>query len=265
VRDVKTFTPDAPPPYATVLFDCDSTLAAVEGIESLVESLVKSGMGTSGDDLEQRVRVMTDQAMDGGTPLEDVFGARLELVRPSRADLEALGAIYTERAMPHGQELVAALRFLGKTVGIVSGGLMIPVAIFARHLGIDAAEVHAVDTLHDDDGAYLDFDRQSPLARSGGKPAVLRAIGAARPGALALVGDGATDLEAALVPDTPCSRFIAYGGVHRRAGVFAAARVCCDTPDLAALLPLLCSTNEIERLASAPAHAALVEAARLAS
>lgn len=231
---------DAPPPYGTVIFDCDSTLSALEGIEFLVQA--------AGGEVAERIRTMTAQAMEGSVPLEEVYGARLDLVRPSRADLEAVGQAYIERALPHGRELVEDLRSLGKVVGIVSGGLTIPVAIFARHLGIEAQGVHAVDTQHGPDGAYEGFDRLCPLTRSGGKPEVLRAIRASHPGPLVLVGDGATDLEAATATDSPCSRFIAFGGVDRRASVFAAATITCEAHDLFKLLPLLCSPAELERL-----------------
>jgi len=78
-----------------------------------------------------------------------------------------------------------------------------------------------------------------------------------RKGGVALVGDGATDLEAA----PAARRFVAYGGVVRRADVFEHAVVTCVSRDLAALLPLLCATDEIDALARSSRHAALVQAA----
>ena len=66
-----------------------------------------------------------------------------------------------------------------------------------------------------------------------------------------------TDLEAA----GEVARFIAYGGVVRRAEVFERARVKCATPDLAALVPWLLSGDERRALAELGAHAALLEAA----
>jgi phosphoserine phosphatase len=148
--------------------------------------------------------------------------------------------------------LIAALLRLGKTVAIVSGGLRIPVLILAEHLGLDPALVHAVDTHHaSSNGAYLGFDQSSPLARSGGKPQVLRELRKTHPGPLALIGDGATDLEAAAVPASPVTRFIAFGGVDRRDGVFSAAEVTSESKDLCALLPLLCTPDELEILGHA--------------
>jgi phosphoserine phosphatase len=107
-------------------------------------------------------------------------------------------------------------------------------------------------------GEYLDFDRASPLARAGGKVPVLRAI-AARPdaGAVAFVGDGATDLEAA----GEVARFVAFGGVAARPAVLEAARASCLVPDLAALVPLLFGPDEVARLEAEAAHAPLLAAA----
>ena len=72
--------------------------------------------------------------------------------------------------------------------------------------------------------------------------------------ALAFVGDGATDLEAAPAAE----RFVAFGGVERRARVLAAARVRCLEPDFRCLAPLLFSSAELAGLADSDAHRALV-------
>jgi phosphoserine phosphatase len=231
---------DLPPPYGTIVFDCDSTLSAMEGIEEL-----------SRGPHAALVARLTEDAMEGRIPLEAVFGRRLELVRPSRADVETIGRLYVERAVDGARDVVAALHALGKRVAIVSGGLLPAVRALARALDIE--EVHAVDVRFTPEGAYAGFDERSPLARAGGKVDVLRSLAArAEAGALCFVGDGATDLEAA----GEAARFVAYGGVVRRASVFAAARVTCTSTDFRALLPLLLSAAEIATLSRSSEHAA---------
>lgn len=240
---------DAPPPYGTVVFDCDSTLSSIEGIEELAR------------DCRAEVERLTASAMDGATALEEVYGARLDLIQPTRADVERVAELYTEHALRHARQLVAALQAQGKRVVVVSGGLLPAVLPFALELGIHApGDVQAVDIHFDESGAYAGFERSSPLARSGGKIGVLRELAAAPgAGAVAFVGDGATDLEAA--PEV--ARFVAFGGVVRRANVFAAARVACTAPDFAALVPLLLSEEERANLSSSGEHRALLEAASL--
>jgi len=244
---------DLPPPFWTVVFDADSTLSAIEGIDELAGEPAGQPAG------RRRVETarLTERAMAGEIPLEAVYGARLALIRPSRAALERLGALYVERALPHARELVAALHALGKRVCVVSGGLEPAVRALAGHLGIEDADVHAVSIRFDEAGAYAGFDESSPLARPGGKPGVVAGIARASPGPLALVGDGVTDLEAAVA----AARFVAFAGVARRESVLARARVRCERADLAALVPLLLSPDEQERLARLPAHAPLLLAA----
>ena len=239
-----TDLPDSPPPYGTVAFDCDSTLSAMEGIEELAR-----------DNTE--VKELTRAAMEGQIALEEVFGRRLALVRPTRADVERIGRLYVERLVPGVAALVAALQALEKEVHVVSGGLLPAVRHVAEALAIPAARVHAVELSFDAAGGYAGFDARSPLARTGGKIEVLR--GLTRAGVpLAFVGDGATDLEAAPV----CARFIAFGGVERRAQVLAAARVKSLEPDFRSLVPLLLSREEIATLAASPAHRSLVQPPR---
>ena len=220
---------DAPPPYRTVVFDCDSTLCAIEGIDELAASaLDPDGLAA--------LRALTDRAMAGEIALEEVFGARLERVRPSATDLERVGRRYVESLLPGARELVLALREAGTRVLVVSGGLLPAVRAVGEVLELPADCVHAVDVRFDASGGYLDFDRGSPLARAGGKLELLRTLGGARElGPIALVGDGATDLEAA--PEL--ARFVAFGGVVRRSAVFERARVTCTESDLLALRPLL--------------------------
>lgn len=221
-----------PPPYDVVVFDCDSTLSRIEGIEDLAR------------EHEAEVRALTDRAMRGEVPLEEVYGARLDLIRPDRHALEQVAQRYMEEALPGAAELVQTLRRLGKDVRVVSGGLLPCVRPFAQALGVPGDQVHAVDVVLDEDGAWRDFDRSSPLARAGGKLELLRSWGPI--GSIALIGDGATDLEAA----PACARFIAFTAVAHREAVVAGADVQCDGPGLDALLPLLTSQEERTSLLS---------------
>jgi phosphoserine phosphatase len=240
---------DAPPPYRTLVFDCDSTLSAIEGIDELA----RENAGAIAD--------LTDRAMRGELALEDVYARRLEIVRPTRAALDAVGRLYVQRALPHARELVAAAQALGKRVCIVSGGLEPAVLALADHLWIEPGDVFSVAIRFDARGDYAGFDTHSPLARSGGKIEVVAEIARATPGPLVLVGDGATDLEAAV----NAARFIAFGGVVRRENVFSRSSITCERADLSALAPLVFSRAEMDTLASDPDHARLLAAARLTS
>ncbi|MEZ5976606.1 MAG: HAD-IB family phosphatase [Planctomycetota bacterium] len=219
---------DRQPPYDTVVFDCDSTLSAIEGIDELA------------GEHREALRTLTERAMNGEIPLEDVYGLRLERVRPTRDALRRVGELYVERLVPGMRELVADLRARGKRVIVVSGGLLPAVRRVAAELGVAAHDVHAVDVAFDDDGGYRDFDRSSPLARSGGKPELIASLARRDDlGAIALVGDGATDLEAAPL----VARFVAFGAVVRRDEVFARSK--CGALDVHELAGSLLSAEEL--------------------
>ncbi|HEU4565741.1 MAG TPA: HAD-IB family phosphatase [Gemmatimonadaceae bacterium] len=210
------------PPARTVIFDCDSTLSALEGIESLAAGH------------REEVARLTEAAMRGDVPLEEVYGRRLALASPSRRRVEALGDEYIARLVPDARETVEALRRAGVEVRIMSGGVRQAVAALGRALGIPDHAVAAVAVRFTEDGEYAGFDEGSPLARSGGKREQLERWlpELARP--IIIVGDGATDLEAR--PPADC--FVAYTGVVERAPVVAAADLIVRSPSLAPVVAL---------------------------
>ena len=237
-----------PPPFAAVCFDCDSTLSAIEGVDELLAG--------SPPELRRDVAALTTAAMEGTRPLAEVYETRLRLLAPRRAQLDDVGRLYVEHLVPHAKELVEALQHLGKRVGVISGGLLDPVRHLAAHLGIPAANVHAVPLRFDRDGRYVDFDHGSPLWRNGGKIDVLRALpNGWRP--VAFVGDGVTDLETRGTADL----FVGFGGVADRAAVRAAADAFVATPSLAPVLRHVTTPAERERLPREARFAAVLSAA----
>lgn len=222
------------PRFRSVVFDCDSTLSAIEGIDELAIAH------------REEIGRLTDAAMRGEVPLEDVYGRRLALVKPTREAVDALGALYVERLVPDAREVVAALQAEGIDVRIVSGGLRPAVLAAARAVGVRDDAVEAVDVYFDSAGHYAGFDEQSPLARAGGKRVVLeRWTELPRP--VMFVGDGVTDLEARPVVDC----FVAFAGVVERAAVVAAADAVVRSASLAPVLALA-----LDERRPADAHAA---------
>lgn len=208
--------------FRCVIFDCDSTLCAIEGIEVL---------GAAHHD---EIARLTTSAMQGHTALEDVYARRLALTRPARRDLDALAEQYVSTLVPDARDVVRALDAEGIDVRIVSGGLRPAVLAVAVALGVPEERVAAVDLQFEEDGSYRGFDASSPLSRSGGKGTVIAAWQPAVPRPSMLVGDGATDLEARPAVDA----FVAFAGVVRRRDVVARADHVIDGPSLAPVVPL---------------------------
>lgn len=210
------------PRFSTVVFDCDSTLSAVEGIDELAGPH------------RAAITALTDAAMRGELRLEEVYGRRIALVRPSRERLESLGELYVERLVPDARETVAALHAEGIAVRIVSGGLRPAVLAVARALGVPDEHVAAVEVRFDREGAFAGWDETSPLAYTMGKRAQLESWGSALVPPVMIVGDGITDLEAR----PPADAFIAFAGVIARDAVTAAADAVVRERSLAPVLAL---------------------------
>lgn len=244
--------------FDLIFFDCDSTLSAIEGIDELARLKGK----------EWRVGVLTEKAMNGDLDLAEVYGKRLQAIRPTRGQLKAIEDRYWEMLVPDALAVIAALRFLGKQVFIVSGGLAEAVRGFGKRLGVPAENIRAVeleynelsgdwwryyqpDTRHRQ--TYLDYD-EGPLTISSGKPDIIRLLAAGKTGRRLMVGDGASDLAARSDVDL----FVGFGGVVAREKVETGADVFVRANSLAPILPLAVGPNGYARLAGTP-HQAVFE------
>ena len=210
------------PRYRLVFFDVDSTLVTIEGIDVLAGG-------------NPAIAGLTESAMNGEIPLDEVYARRLELIRPTLADVEALGSRYTESLVPGARATLDELREAGVLIHLVTAGITQAITPLAELLSIPPRAVHAVTLKFDDHGNYVDFDRRSPLTRSGGKELVVRDIRARTKGKAAFVGDGVSDLETSRAVDL----FIGFGGVHVRPKVKENAGAYVTELDLHAVLHYL--------------------------
>ncbi len=190
------------PRFRTVVFDVDSTLSQIEGIEWLAR--------LRGDDVYRRINEVTEQAMRGELEFSGVYAARLEAVRPTRDEVTRLGDAYIEHVSTGAVECVRALRDANVNLVIVSGGILNAVEHLARHLRIRLEDVHAVPLHFDEQGEYAGYDAAHPCARQLGKRTVISSLKLAAPSLL--IGDGMTDAEARPSVDA----FAAYTGAVRR-------------------------------------------------
>ena len=210
--------------FDIICFDCDSTLSKIEGIDELGR---RAG-------LFDELVALTNAAMNGELALEEVYGKRLDLIKPDQAEMDGLAELYISEMVTGVEELFSTLLAQGKQVHIISGGIRQAILPLAEKLGLPANHVHAVNVLFNDDGSYQDFDQQSPLAKNGGKAVVCQQI---KTDALsmAMVGDGKTDLEAKHAG----AKVIGFGGVAERTIVVEQADVFVKETSLMAVLPHL--------------------------
>jgi phosphoserine phosphatase len=187
------------PLYRFVFFDVDSTLVTIEGVDELAPG-------------NEEIARLTAAAMNGEVPLDEVYGRRLELIRPSKNAIEELGALYCRSLVSGAHEAVAVLLKAGVNVHLVTAGIAQAIAPLAAKLGIPSRAVHAVALQFDDEGLYAGFDQRSFLTKKGGKELVVRDVRARSHGRAAFIGDGISDLETRPAVDL----FIGFGGVTAR-------------------------------------------------
>ena len=202
--------------HRLVVLDVDSTLVTIEGIDVLAGG-------------NPEIATLTRRAMDGETALEEVYARRLEIIRPSRSAVDALAARYLQSLVAGAEETIDRLRDAGAVVHLVTAGIEQAVQPLADKLG---TSLHAVRLQFTKQGEYAGFEK-SPLTKSGGKETVILDIRARTHGSAALIGDGASDLEAKPAVDL----FIGFGGVHIRPRVRDNADVFVT--DFAAMAPYL--------------------------
>lgn len=212
-------------PRKLLFIDCDSTLSSIEGIDEFAR--------LRGPDIFRECEQMTNRAMDGQIALEDVYGARLALIRPTAGECSLIGQMYIDTVEPTAVAFLGEVRQRGWEPIIVSGGITQAIAPFAKFLGVE--KVRAVDLLFDDAGKYRGFDTSCPTAWMGGKMKVIeadrRTAAAER---VVMVGDGSSDLETQPHVDL----FVGYGGYVARANVKAGAReFVYKLTDIIPLLP----------------------------
>lgn len=193
---------------ANILFlDCDSTISKIEGIDELA--------ALRGPEIEAQVIQLTNDAMDGRLPIQEIFARRLELIRPTKSMCDTIGELYKETLSPHVHEVLQELRESGWEPKIISGGFTQAIRPLATHLKID--DVFAVPLIFDESGNYHGFRRDAPTARNGGKPVVIAQYRKDHDvHKTVMVGDGISDWETSHVVD----RFIGFGGVVNRPSVF---------------------------------------------
>lgn len=220
-------------PVSGIIFDCDGTLSAIEGIDELAE---KNHVGPF-------VKQLTAEAMDHKGINIEIYQKRLMAVQPTQLQVETLGEEYFKHRIPYALEVIHILNQLKKTVYIISSGLNPAVQKFADHLGIPSSNIFAVEIKFDQHGKYCDFDQSSPLVQPDGKQIIVSEI-RKKQSRIIYIGDGMNDVSVSKL----LTRFIGFGGIVHREKVACVSDYYIQTNSLAPLLPLCLTKQESDLL-----------------
>jgi phosphoserine phosphatase len=208
--------------YRLAFFDVDSTLVTIEGIDYLARG-------------SKEIAELTDAAMNGRMALDEVYGRRLDVIRPTRSDVEELAAAYQRSLVTGALEAIRELQQAGLQIYLVTAGIEQAILPLAALLAIPRRNVRAVRLSFDTDGRFLDFDRHSVLTRAGGKELTVRDIRSRTKGKAVFIGDGVSDLEARPAVDL----FVGFGGVRVRKTVREKADIFIEEPTLDPIVPII--------------------------
>lgn len=207
--------------FDSVVFDVDSTLVTIEGLDFLAKLKKK----------ENKVKELTEKAMGGELSMRKSMKIKMKLLSPSYFDLVEMGKAYLNNITPGAKETVSNLRENGLDVWIVTGNFQPAVGMLAKYLSINKERVITNNIFFDKSNNYLGFDEENPLSNNGGKVLVLKKF-KKKMGKVVFVGDGSTDLETKRVADL----FIGFGGVVNRPAIQKQSRIYVTKLDLRAIL-----------------------------
>jgi phosphoserine phosphatase len=233
-----------------VIFDCDSTLTGVEGIDELARIVASERDGDTKEDISLSIASLTKRAMEGDIPLEAVYDKRLVTLNPTQAQVRKIARVYREMMIADAKRVIEALQALGVQVFIISGGLIEPVRDFGVWLGVPRERIFAVEMEYDQlAGQWWRYWEQpggqntranhlaifpTPLTGSQGKNRVIARLRAEHPGRALLIGDGLSDLEAG----AEVNLFVGFGGAVYRKRIAEASPVYIQGKSLSPILPL---------------------------
>lgn len=221
-------------PLSAIVFDCDGTLSAIEGVNELAKN----------NGVYAVVEALTTEAMNVSGLNPELYQQRLDLICPKEEQIQALAQDYFTHRVPDVHAVIQLLQRLNKTVYLVSAGVNPAVNLFGDRLGVPREQIFAVDLTFDEAGNYMDFDRQSPLIHNHGKREIVTQL-KEKHATILHIGDGLNDY----VTHDIVTRYVGYGGVYYRDHLALLCDYYIRSVSLAALLPLSLTQSEVDVLA----------------
>lgn len=204
-----------------IIFDVDSTLVTIEGLDYLAALKQK----------QAKLAPLTFQAMNGQLSMRSAMEMKMNTIRPSFSDIQKMGKAYLEHIVPGAQDTIRQLQEAGHAVWILTGNFQPAVGMLADYLGISKKYVITNEIEFDEHGEYVAINLDHPLSNNHGKAKIIQGYGKQLQHSI-MVGDGATDLDTKFVVE----KFIGFGGVVFRPAIAKAAEVYIKKLDLREVL-----------------------------
>ena len=225
--------------FDAFVFDCDGTLASIEGIVWLAKL----------NNCEEEIESLTEHAMSSGGINKALYEKRLNTIRPTKQQCIDVGKAYIQHLTKDIQIVIQALQKLNKSIYIASAGILDSVVYLANYLNIPSKNVCAVPLYFKDSGDYESFDHQHLMTKSDGKATFIQSL-KEKHQHICAIGDGANDLSMM----TQADLFVGFGGNFYRESIKNACENYIDTKSMRPLLSLTLSSEEYTAIRSIEAN-----------
>ena len=173
------------------LFDFDSTFTQVEAMEELAE--ISLSDDPEKEILIEKIKQLTDLAMNGSMPFGKSLKARIALLSAKRYHVNKLVNRLRKRISP---SFTRNKKFFKENQGrifIISGGFKEFIVPIVKPYFIDSEHVYANTFVYDKKGNIIGADERNVLSEEKGKVKLLKQLKLT--GKVVLIGDGYTDYE----------------------------------------------------------------------
>jgi len=176
-------------PNRNFVFDFDSTLTSVEGLDVLAEISLKNN--PERDEVVKKIQEITDLGIDGDISFTDSLSRRIALLKANKSQLgELIDFLKTKLS----DSVKANQPFFEKyrdQIYVISCGFKEFIEPVVADLGIAPERVFANTFKYDQDGTIIGFDETNPLSQHNGKVNCLKESGI--DGEIQIIGEGYSD------------------------------------------------------------------------
>lgn len=171
------------------IFDFDSTLTSVEGLDVLAE--ISLSKNPEKKEILQEIIKITNLGIDGEISFTQSLEERIKLLNAKKSDLELLINELRKYVSESVKNNKAFFKEYAKDIYVISAGFKEFIIPIVAEYHIPAERVFANTFEFDKNNAIVGFDKDNPLSKHNGKIECLRNLNLE--GEIQVIGDGYSD------------------------------------------------------------------------
>jgi D-3-phosphoglycerate dehydrogenase len=176
-------------PNRKFVFDFDSTLTSVEGLDVLAEISLKNNPNKS--EVINKIQEITDLGIDGDISFSDSLNTRIALLKANRSQLTELVGLLKTKISNSVKKNKHFFKKYSSQIYVISCGFKEFIEPVVAELNINPERIFANSFTYDENGLITGFDESNPLSQHDGKVSCLRSSGIQ--GEIQIIGDGYSD------------------------------------------------------------------------